>query len=207
MQLIDANELEEQGWIMQRTVAVNPQTVEMQIRKPTNFPTIIDAVPVVRCKDCRWKEQEQPGMVYCPATVGGWVDEDWFCNGGEKERRMKPYICPQCGGQVNRTKMICEYCGTQFREEYNEIRVVAYNPRVHTLGANVTVSKELVTLSPRETAELAIRRLSEEFASCIAQFMEVQTRDEPMTNEVLFRARLRVLDSGYRFEREERRWT
>ena len=46
-------------------------------------PTI-DAVPVVRCKDCRWKEEEQPGMVYCPATVGGWVDEDWFCKGGER---------------------------------------------------------------------------------------------------------------------------
>lgn len=47
-------------------------------------PTI-DAVPVVRCKDCRWKEQEQPGMVYCPATVGGWVDEDWSCKGGETD--------------------------------------------------------------------------------------------------------------------------
>ena len=40
-------------------------------RQPT-----IDAVPVVRCKDCRWHEDEQPGMVYCPATVGGWVEED-----------------------------------------------------------------------------------------------------------------------------------
>lgn len=39
---------------------------------------------LVRCKDCRWKEEEQPGMVYCPATVGGWVDEDWFCKGGER---------------------------------------------------------------------------------------------------------------------------
>ena len=48
-----------------------------------NAPTI-DAVPVVRCKDCRWKVEEQPGMVYCPAVVGGWVDEDWFCKGGER---------------------------------------------------------------------------------------------------------------------------
>ena len=47
-------------------------------------PTI-DAVPVVRCKDCRYHEDEQPGMVYCPATVGGWVEDDWFCKGGEGE--------------------------------------------------------------------------------------------------------------------------
>jgi len=39
---------------------------------------------LVRCKDCRFHEQEQPGMVYCPATVGGWVEENWFCKGGER---------------------------------------------------------------------------------------------------------------------------
>lgn len=113
---------------------------------------------------------------------------------------MKPYICPRCGGQVNRVKMICEYCGTQFREEYNEIRVVTYNPLAHTLGANVTIPKELAVRSPREMSEYAIRKLSEEFASGIAQYMEVQTMAEPITDEVMFRARLRVLDSGYRFE-------
>lgn len=113
---------------------------------------------------------------------------------------MKPYICPQCGGQVNRAKMICEYCGTQFREEHNEIRVVTYNPQVHTLGANVIFPKEIVVQSPREASEYAIRSLAQEFADGIGQFMEVQTIDEPITGEVMFRARLRVLDSGYRFE-------
>ena len=44
----------------------------------------VDAVQVVRCKDCRFHEQEQPGMVYCPATGGGWVEENWFCKGGER---------------------------------------------------------------------------------------------------------------------------
>lgn len=44
-----------------------------------------DLVKVVRCKDCKYREREQPGMVYCPNTVGGWVDENWFCAGGEKE--------------------------------------------------------------------------------------------------------------------------
>lgn len=47
-------------------------------------PTI-DAVPVVRCRECRYHEDEQPGMVYCPATVGGWVENDWYCKGGERK--------------------------------------------------------------------------------------------------------------------------
>lgn len=112
---------------------------------------------------------------------------------------MKPYICPQCGGQVNRAKMVCEYCGTQFQEENRGIKIVAYHPGVHTLGANVTVPKEYATLSPKEASEMAIRRLVNEFADGIAQFMEVKATNEPITDSVEFRARLRVLDSGYRF--------
>jgi len=45
----------------------------------------VDFVPVVRCKDCKWHVLEQPGMVYCPATVCGWVEDDWFCKGGERK--------------------------------------------------------------------------------------------------------------------------
>ncbi len=40
---------------------------------------------VVRCRECKYREREEPGMVYCPNTVGGWVDENWFCAGGEKK--------------------------------------------------------------------------------------------------------------------------
>lgn len=40
---------------------------------------------LVRCKDCRWHIDEQPGMVYCLAVVGGWVEDEWFCKGGERK--------------------------------------------------------------------------------------------------------------------------
>ena len=54
------------------------QAYEMAIK------SLEESVSVVRCKDCRFHEQEQPGMVYCPATVGGWVEENWFCKDGER---------------------------------------------------------------------------------------------------------------------------
>ena len=44
----------------------------------------IDVVEVVRCKDCKHKEREQPGMVYCPMMVGSWVADDHFCKWGER---------------------------------------------------------------------------------------------------------------------------
>ena len=47
-------------------------------------PTV-DAVPVIRCKDCKHYEYAQPGMVYCPNIVGGWVEEEGYCYLAERK--------------------------------------------------------------------------------------------------------------------------
>lgn len=46
--LIDADALERDGWHMTRTVQIDKKTMEMQNRKPTDFPTIDphDWIPV-----------------------------------------------------------------------------------------------------------------------------------------------------------------
>ncbi len=48
-----------------------------------DYPTV-DAEPVVRCKDCKWHEDEEAGMVWCPNEIGNWVKDDWFCADGER---------------------------------------------------------------------------------------------------------------------------
>ena len=42
-------------------------------------PTV-DAVPVVRCKDCKHK-----GEFLCPWWKGEPIPDDWFCKGGERK--------------------------------------------------------------------------------------------------------------------------
>ena len=39
---------------------------------------------IIRCKECNHHKDEEPGMVYCPIIVGGWVKEDCFCSYGER---------------------------------------------------------------------------------------------------------------------------
>ena len=73
MQLIDAYALEKQGWTMNRTVAVDPQTMEMQVKKPTDFPAIIDAIPVVRCKDCKYMTEHYD----TDGNVPYWTCSQW----------------------------------------------------------------------------------------------------------------------------------
>lgn len=40
-----------------------------------------DAVPIVRCKDCRFWER---GHSYCPDNMKR-TEADWFCAGGERK--------------------------------------------------------------------------------------------------------------------------
>ena len=89
MVLIDADALKKQGWTMQRTVAVDFQTMETQIKKPTDFPIIEDAVLVVRCKDCKYFariKDEKSGVIHseCIRTWAGITEHD-FCSYGERE--------------------------------------------------------------------------------------------------------------------------
>ena len=59
-------------------------TAEDVIMMIKTAPTI-DAVPVVRCKDCKYHEDEKIGMVYCQNAFGGWVWKNWFCADGERK--------------------------------------------------------------------------------------------------------------------------
>ena len=43
-----------------------------------------DVREIIRCKDCKWHEIYEPGMVYCPNIVGGWIQDDFYCACGAR---------------------------------------------------------------------------------------------------------------------------
>ena len=62
--------------------------IERQRAFLDKFPTI-DAVPVVRCRECKQGEvddQDFPDQYYCHAGCG-WNNGDFYCSYGEREIR------------------------------------------------------------------------------------------------------------------------
>ena len=113
---------------------------------------------------------------------------------------LKPYICPQCGGKVNRATLICEMCGTAFKEDSGLVQVVVDRPGVHVLGAQGIIDDwELRPVGLKKASEICIRRLAQEFADSIAPFMEVETERAPWCDQTMIRATLRVVDPKYGF--------
>lgn len=83
---IDAEKQEKDGWWATRNYQQDAKTNVYETKKMTDFPTA-DVVEVVRCKDCKYHEDEVPGMVWCPHIIGNWVNDNWFCAEGNRKEK------------------------------------------------------------------------------------------------------------------------
>lgn len=75
--------------ILNESIAINRTDVAMGLRlamyEIDMLPTI-DAVSVVRCKDCKYYEETNSRIGTCLLTVSG-AEIDGFCSWGERGRR------------------------------------------------------------------------------------------------------------------------
>ncbi len=112
---------------------------------------------------------------------------------------IEPLICPQCGGRINESLMMCEYCGTKFKSKYDVIRVIAERPGIHTLSADVVIANEAIEMLGAEKAsEITLRNIADKMAKCIMPYISVRIQQDfsvhgdPSFTAV--RGRLRIVD-------------
>lgn len=108
-------------------------------------------------------------------------------------------ICPQCGGAVNRATMICEYCGTRFKEDDSGVKIEVLRPGARVLSVTAEVPDEFMYTSPKDAAAYAIDRMAESLAEIIAPFIDVKMQVDPAVLKTRFYASLRVIESKHRF--------
>ena len=86
MRLIDANLLRDKTvWAERHTATGNVCKLVVEVADIEKLPTI-DAVPVIRCKDCSFWGTEQDG--YCAAIDDPYMletDAEDFCSWGKKK--------------------------------------------------------------------------------------------------------------------------
>ena len=66
------------------------------MQKAISMLPTIDAVPVVRCKDCKHREQYECNYIMLGNTKCG-VTDDWFCADGERKEDDAPLCDDGCG--------------------------------------------------------------------------------------------------------------
>lgn len=115
---------------------------------------------------------------------------------------IKPLICPNCGGKIDRKTLTCTFCGIEFAldNEAKPIVVKMFNPRMETLQSRIIIPREALELGDLEEAQAyALKELSRQLADRIMPFMEVRTSYEPIYAQQTIHARVRLLRPDYRF--------
>ena len=115
---------------------------------------------------------------------------------------MKAMTCTQCGGQINPASMKCEYCGTSYKRDEGLPRIIVHRPGVQVLQGEARVSHDFIEyarIDDKEIGRMVRGDIARGMAEELTNFMDVQTRYDPMTDSTVIRGRVRVLPSDYLF--------
>lgn len=115
---------------------------------------------------------------------------------------LKPMNCPNCGGTVDRARMICEYCGTKFENTNQQVlRIEQVRNDVRILGMTTRVDRELLHLDSGIVMKEVKRQTAEQLADKLLEgdLIEFSTHLDFEHCQEVVQARLRVLDPHYRF--------
>lgn len=108
----------------------------------------------------------------------------------------KAYICQCCGGTINRDTMKCEYCGTEYEKNDDQVRLrieTFHNP-VESLISRVGISdEEMRALGPETASKLAMQSICRQLSECLVPFIDVCVENDPCTMMHNFAGRLKIV--------------
>lgn len=123
---------------------------------------------------------------------------------GPGEVRMEQCKCPNCGAAINTARMVCEYCGTTFKDERNgpaykpEYKIVVQRPGVKVLGANLMVN-ELDVRQGMVPEGIIRAELASKLTDELMKHLDIQSNLDLERMQRTFAVRLRVLDPDFKF--------
>ena len=107
---------------------------------------------------------------------------------------MDKYKCTCCGGTINRATMMCEYCGTLYKEEMGVLRVEMIKNPVHTLeGKCLIPRREINIIGAQECAQIAMRRIRDDIAEALVDVMSYDIERAPVTDGYMIRGQIKAV--------------
>lgn len=117
---------------------------------------------------------------------------------------MQKYICDCCGGKIDLITLKCEYCGTQYKNEFdNLIKIETFTNPVDTYKGRVIISRQtLKQMGETVASEYVINTLTRELSKAIASNMVIELRNDIGLDAQIFDRTIKVIrperiDSGW----------
>lgn len=116
--------------------------------------------------------------------------------------KLKKYECTQCGGNIDPATMVCEYCGSKFKDngEDRPIFISKFDPKMDVLKAEVIIPNEAVyCLGAQAASEAAIKELVNTISKSLTQYLDVMIEDDICHNSNILHGKLRLIRPDMRF--------
>lgn len=108
---------------------------------------------------------------------------------------MDKYTCECCGGHIDPYTMKCEYCGTQYKKENEQVyRIETYHANVQTFESVYNLPDEYLISHPKEASEIAIHHVANQLADIIAPYCEYAIEDDPFRRQKSIHARIKIVE-------------
>lgn len=105
-----------------------PDEFCVEIREKLDAAPAVDAVEVIRCRDCLFWSQ---GTGICNVKAWGLRQEDDYCSSGVRRDAIREppakilkspglyggYRCGVCGKAIDKTDRFCRWCGVGFTDD------------------------------------------------------------------------------------------
>lgn len=112
---------------------------------------------------------------------------------------IKPLVCTECGGHIDRDTMTCKFCGIQFELDnyFQPIIVKRFDTKINVLESYMSIPQSMFDLEHergklQNLTEYAVKELARQFADKLIPFMEVRREYTPRFDNQEIRARVRV---------------
>lgn len=118
---------------------------------------------------------------------------------------MKALICKNCGGSINPRTLKCEYCGTQYKEEFADVPVrplviQSFPESIKVLATKVEVSEFMMRdVPPERIAEFTMVDIARSLAEALAPYIKLETERDPVRMTQVIRGTVRVVEPDFRF--------
>ena len=108
---------------------------------------------------------------------------------------MNKYICECCGGQINRTTLKCEYCGTEYKiDNDNFIRIETFRNPIDTYKAIITLSDEFIShVDNEDLARMTMNNLTHKLASALANNIVLEVEQDPFRRQTTVKGTIKCI--------------
>lgn len=105
------------------------------------------------------------------------------------------YTCTCCGGKINPATLMCEYCGTIYKDNYGGfLRVETFRNPVRTLAAKCIIPRnELALVGESQCADIAQRNIRDQIAEALTDVMKYDVEFKPAMGAYMVSGQIRAV--------------